>query len=766
MSSETAPLRLAAIADSSDDAIVGKTIEGIVTSWNRGAERIFGYSAAEMVGSSITRLLPPDRLPEEADFLARLARGERIEHFETTRLTKGGRLIDVSVTLSPIVDERGVVVGASKIARDISDRRRLERAADAQRKLREVTLASIGDAVLATDTQARVTFMNPVAEALTGWTASEAAGQPLDAVLHIVNERSRLPADNPVARVLKDGHVVGLANHTVLLGRHGGEHPIDDSAAPIHDDEGTVFGVVLVFRDVSARRAAEQNLVRLGAIVESSDDAIITKTLGGVVTSWNPAAERIFGYPAAEAVGRPMTFLFPPERLGEEAEFLQRLGRGERIQQFETERIRKDGRRIQVSVTMSPLRSPDGEIVGVSTIARDITERSQLLQREQAARREAQEANRLKDEFLATLSHELRTPLNAILGWTRMLRMGLLDAAATARALEVIDRNCRVQADLIADLLDVSRIISGRLTLESRPVDVRTPVQAAIDAVRPAALAKRIEMEAIIDPDLPMVTGDSERLQQVFWNLLVNAVKFTGRQGRVTMRARSSPSTVEISVSDNGTGIRAEDLPHIFERFRQADSSASRSQGGLGIGLALVRHLVELQGGTVRASSDGEGAGSTFTVRLPVRIAPLAEGPEAVGVPPSRTLPRLDEVRILLVEDDDDARDLVKDVLERCGAAVTTVASTPAALLLLRETRPDVLVSDIGMPGLDGYDLIRRMRQMEQTGGRMVPAIALTAYVGAEDRRRAMESGYQVHIPKPIDPLEVASAIAHLLHRE
>jgi PAS domain S-box-containing protein len=757
--------RLAAIIEFSDDAIVSKTLDGIVTSWNPAAERIFGYRAEEMIGASITRIFPPDRLSEEEEFLARLRRGERIEHFQTTRRTKDGRFINISVTLSPIMDETGRIVGASKIARDITSRVQDQAAAERQQRLLAVTLSSIGDGVVATDNFGKITFMNPTAEALTGWSGAEALGMPLDSVMTLLNEKTRERADNPVGLVLSEGHIVGLANHTVLVGKDGREHPIDDSAAPIHDEHGNVFGVVMVFHDVSERRRQQEELLRLAAIVESTDDAVITKTLGGIITTWNEAAERIFGYTAEEAIGRSITLLFPPERIGEEAEFMRRLAAGERIDHFQTERIRKDGARLHMSVTQSALKNEAGEIFGISKIARDITEQVALMRREQAARRDAEEANRVKDEFLATLSHELRTPLNAIFGWVRMLRMGALDPEAANRALEVIERNCKAQTDLISDLLDVSRIVTGRLTVEPRPIDFRTPVQAAVDAVRPSALAKGIDLSLQYAPEALVIPGDSDRLQQVFWNLLNNAVKFTGRGGRISVTVERAPSGVQGTVTDNGVGIAPEVLPHIFERFRQGDSSLGRPYSGLGIGLALVRHLVDLHGGTVDVRSAGEGKGASFIVRLPLMAIAARPGAADIFSGISRPFPRLDDLRILVVEDESEARDLVTEVLERCGATVTTADSAPSALLLLREDRPHVLISDIGMPELDGYEFIRRVRQMESMSGDSTPAIALTAYAGTEDRKRALEAGFHLHLAKPVDPLELVLAVARFGHR-
>jgi CheY-like chemotaxis protein len=372
----------------------------------------------------------------------------------------------------------------------------------------------------------------------------------------------------------------------------------------------------------------------------------------------------------------------------------------------------------------------------------------------------------VKDDFLATLSHELRTPLNAIFGWVRLLRMGALDAEGSAHALEVIERNCKAQTDLITDLLDVSRIVAGRLTLDRRPLDLRAPVQGAIDAVRPDALAKGIELTAQFSADPTIVSGDNDRLQQVFSNLLNNAVKFTQPNGRIAVTVERTSAGVEAIVTDTGSGIKPEVLPHIFERFTQGDNSPGRPPGGLGIGLALVRYLVGLHGGSVQAQSAGEGLGASFGVRLPIiAIATARQMREAPSAESVQTFPRLDRLRVLVVEDESEARDLVTGVLERCGAVVTMADSAPAALLLLREDRPHLLLSDIGMPGLDGYELIRRVRRMESSLDDTTPAIALTAYAGAEDRKRALEAGFHLHLAKPVDPLELVLAVARLARR-
>ncbi|HEY4573986.1 MAG TPA: response regulator [Thermoanaerobaculia bacterium] len=394
-------------------------------------------------------------------------------------------------------------------------------------------------------------------------------------------------------------------------------------------------------------------------------------------------------------------------------------------------------------------------------------ERARLLVLEQQARKQAEEANRTKDEFLATLSHELRTPLNAILGWVQVLRSGKLDPTAAARALETIERNARVQAQLIADLLDVSRIITGKLRLDFKPVDLRRIIDAALDSVRPAADAKGIQLEVSIAPLASPVLGDADRLQQVIWNLLSNSIKFTSRGGRVDVRLREADANAVIQVSDTGIGIRPDFLPYVFDRFRQAEGSITRTHGGLGLGLSIVRHLIELHGGTAEVESEGEGKGATFTVRLPLR-AELTEDPldsTAVGHSLFSKPDLLSGVRVVVVEDEADTRELLVMALQQCGAEVAAYGSAPEALAALDRAVPDVLLSDIGMPVQDGYDLIHKLRARGPGRGGDVPAAALTAYARAEDRLRALEAGYQTHLTKPVDPSELISTVARLAGR-
>lgn len=400
-------------------------------------------------------------------------------------------------------------------------------------------------------------------------------------------------------------------------------------------------------------------------------------------------------------------------------------------------------------------------------------ERTQLLVQEQNARAEAEKLNRLKDEFLSTVSHELRTPLNAILGWSQLLRTTQLDDARRHRALETIERNARSQAQLIDDLLDISRIISGKICLNVQAVDLSPVIESAIETVRPAADAKMIRLQSVLDPAAGPVLGDTERLQQIVWNLLSNAVKFTPKGRRVQVCLQRVNSHVEIIVADNGQGISAEFLPHVFERFRQADNSITRSFGGLGLGLAIVRQLVELHGGTVHAESLGEGQGATFTVKLPLMsVGPAAIEPERVHPVVGGSVSfdcsfQLDGLRILIVDDDPDIRDLLAYTLEVCGAEVIAVASAKEAISTLTQSSPplNILISDIGMPDEDGYSLLRRVRALEPEDRSRIPAIALTAYARTQDRTAALLAGFQSHIAKPVEPAELIAAIVNLAGR-
>jgi PAS domain S-box-containing protein len=432
---------------------------------------------------------------------------------------------------------------------------------------------------------------------------------------------------------------------------------------------------------------------------------------------------------------------------------------------------------MQQSARIAPLVA-DEVVVGTITVIDDVTERVErenrlveLLSNEKAARAEAETANRAKDEFLATVSHELRTPLNAIFGWVQVLRTGKLDKESSARALAAIERGSLAQSKLIDDILDAARIITGKLNLDVRPIDFAAVIDTSLETVRAAAEAKSIKIGAEIDSFVGPVSGDPNRLQQVVWNLLFNAIKFTPAGGNVRVCLRRVNSEAEFTVTDSGQGISAEFMPYVFDRFRQADSTISRKHGGLGLGLAIVRQVVELHGGTVLAESEGQGRGATFTVRLPLLAVQepgelaTSEGEAAFAGSHLASLPRLDNLRVLVVDDEADAREVLEIMLTQCGATLRTAASSREALKVLAEWRPDVLVSDIGMPGEDGYLLIRTVRALEPKLGGRIPAVALTGYAGPEERLRLMSAGYQMHITKPVELAELAMVVARLGRR-
>ena len=646
-SPELAQYWLAAIIESADDAIISKTLDGIITSWNKGAERIFGYTADEVIGKPITILIPEGHEDEEPAILARLRAGDRIEHYETVRVRKDGRHVEISLTVSPIRGPKGEIVGASKIARDITDQKRAGKELhEANARLKLALAASrLGD--WSWDAKTDVV------------TLSETAARIFD-----------LPLDAEVTR--------------------------------------TQLQTVLDEADLKPIRAA------------------VEKALA--------------------------------ERTDYEVEY--------RI-------TRKDGSQAWVMGRGRGIYADDGTVLGMLGFVQDITTRKTAEVENERLYRQAEESGRLKEEFLATVSHELRTPLSAILGWARMLRLGQLSEEHTARALDTIERNARAQAQLIDDLLDVSRIMTGKLRMDVRPSDPNAFIDAAVEAVRPAADAKGVRVQKVMDTGPVSIPGDPVRLQQVVWNLLSNAIKFTPRGGRVQIRSERVNSHLEIVVSDTGQGISPDFLPHVFDRFRQADQKTSRQHGGMGLGLAIVRHLVELHGGTVTATSDGEGTGATFTVTLP--ITPIYQIDSSGGrvhpaardlLPPDDGTDRLDGLEILVVDDEPDTRELLKQGLEYCGATVRVAGSANEAVDALVVSVPDILISDVGMPGIDGYDLIRQIRDLPRERGGSVAAIALTAYTRTEDRLQALRAGYDMHVPKPVELAELVAVAVSVARRK
>ena len=586
--------------------------------------------------------------------------------------------------------------------------------------------------------------------------------------------------EHVLAALLEHAQTRPSAGELVLRAHASAEHPVYFSAARNSPSEGP--GVSVIVTDLTAQKRNEAIVTseRLAnAILEQSAEPIIVCDVDGVVIRASGAARSIAD---GRVLRRAFVEAFPFQGLTLEHPVLSAL-RGNTTSGRELTLAVPGRATLSFLCTAAPLLDESARILGCVVALVDISDRKRiesapgmLLDAERAARAsaelartEAEASSRAKDEFLATVSHELRTPLNAMLGWSQLLTNNSLSAEKLSHALEVIQRNVLAQSRLVEDLLDVSRIISGQMRLEVQPVEAARVVGSAIESAKPAIEAKRITLQASLDPNAGQVLGDANRVQQVIWNLLSNATKFTPKNGKIAVDVRRAGELVEIVVADTGQGIASEFLPFVFDRFRQADGSFARRHGGLGLGLAIARHLVELHGGTITVESAGIGHGSTFTVRLPFagtrNTLPLPESglPSADFTPPGVVAePELRGIRVLVVDDDDDSRDLVVSILQKCGAITFPAASAEEALSIIGSERPDVLVSDIGMPGMDGYDLMRAVRALPDKRAQGVPAVAVTAYARSEDQRRALAEGFQLHLAKPIEPVLFANAVARL----
>ncbi|HKS28448.1 MAG TPA: PAS domain S-box protein [Pyrinomonadaceae bacterium] len=837
---------LSAIIESADDAIISKSLEGVIMSWNRGAERIFGYTADEVIGKSVTILIPADHIDEEPRILARIRSGQRIEHYETIRVRKDGTLVNISLTVSPIKDGSGKILGASKIARDISQRVRAEEELNETRRQLETVFNNATVSLFIMDKQQHCTYMNPAAERLTGYTLSEVQGRPLHDFIHHTRPDGRpYPLEEcPIDQALP--HNSQEQGEEVFVHKDGSFISVAFTASPIREADSPIGTIIEVRDTTEEKRAARERerllqleqeareetetINRLGQLISAELDLHkIVQAVTDAATELTGARFGSFFYNVLNEEGAsymlytlsgvpreafahfPMpraTDLFGPTFRGEGVVRIDDVKLDPRYGNNSPYYGMPEGHLPVTSYLAVPVISRSGEVLGGLFFGHPeagvFTERHERMvaglsaqgaiamdnarlyesvkrAREEAERvamenerlyREAQESSRLKDEFLATISHELRTPLTAILGWSHMLRTGQFSSESSLKALETIERNARAQGQLIDDLLDVSRIITGKLRIDVRPVDPNSFIEAAIEAVRPAAEARGVRVQKIMDTGVISVAGDPIRLQQVVWNLLSNAIKFTPRDGRVQVRLERVNSHIEIAVSDTGSGISQEFLPHVFDRFRQADQRTTRQHGGMGLGLSIVRHLVELHGGSVRAESEGLGKGSTFTVLLPVAPVYQSEMPTERVHPAARdTLPsyecaeRLDGLRVLVVDDEPDTRELLKTGLTQCGAEVSTAKSAMEALEAIEAATPDLLISDIGMPDMDGYELMKMIRELGADKGGRVPAIALTAYARTEDRLQALRAGYQMHVPKPVELAELVAVASSLVQR-
>jgi PAS domain S-box-containing protein len=655
----------------------------------------------------------------------------------------------------------------------------------------QVILRGVTDGVTAQDATGKLIFANAAAVRTLGFdTAEQLLAAPVAELMQrfeLFDEEGRpFPIDHLPSRVALATHAA--APEVTLRFRikeSGEEHWSLVSANPILDDEGRARGVINIFRDVTLRRReAERRLFVAEAssvLASSLDFATTLATVARLAVPRVADSCIVHILESGGGVRQVAAAHDDPSKARAALEVERRTPPDPAIEEWVTRVLRTGKPEVNGSRMIVPLRARDhtlGALTLVATAAGAVFREGDLAFAEQLATaaamavdnarlyHEAQEANRLKDEFLATVSHELRTPLNAMLGWARLLRAGELAPEMNERALAAIERNALAQAQLIEDLLDVSRIITGKLRLDVRSIEVARVIDSAVDAVRPAADAKGLRIDVSVDRMVGTISADAARLEQVAWNLLSNAVKFTPRGGRVLVSASLVESHLELAVSDNGAGIRPDFLPLVFDRFRQADNRGTQSHTGLGLGLSIARHLVELHGGAIRAESDGEGKGATFTVVLPIAAVYRDDAPSQSGLGlTSVEVPPLDGVRIVVVDDEDDGRELITMILEQLGAQVMAAASAEDAISAVKRFAPHVLVSDIGMPGEDGYSLIRRIRALSPEQGGTVAAAALTAYARAEDRTRALLAGFQQHLVKPIEPKELAVVVANLAGR-
>jgi PAS domain S-box-containing protein len=857
---ETAALRLAAIVESSDDAILSKDLDGTIRSWNRGAEKLFGYTASEAVGRSIRLIIPADRQSEEDEVLAKIRAGDNIDHFETIRRRKDGTLVPISLTVSPIRSTTGEVIGASKIARDLSDKRRAEALlavvreaqADLQRRLMKLVAASasllisprledvvpaalnLANQLLTPDGCAvwrlrtaernwRIESSQGVSERfasviLSSYNDAPVSTAPFSEPLiaedvnaaPILGERVQAYRDEGIASMMAVPlRVSGEVSGTLTL-YYRKPHHFSDVEVETARALGNLVSAAITTAELydALRRSRDQSdfLAEAAAILGGSLD--YQDTLTRVV---HLAVPHIADWCAVDLVSesgeteRLAVAHVDPDKMGLAREFQQRFpedptsrysvgyvirtGAPLLVPQITDEMLQAGARspehlaavrQLGITSYMCVPLAAHGRILGALTFvaaapgrryteadlrfAQGVASRAALAVDNARAYEQIRRANQLKDDFLATLSHELRTPLNAILGYARMLKSGMVPEDRLSRAFDILYRNAASLTQLVEDVLDISRIVSGKIQLKVRRVELPPLVATTIETVQPAAEAKGVDLHTSVDPRAAPVAADPDRLQQVLWNLLSNAVKFTPSGGRVEVTLERQDSHVEIVVADTGIGIAPEFLPHLFERFRQGDSRFAREFGGLGLGLAIARHLVEMHGGTITAASEGPGKGATFRVTLPVMSMAAVASRERGEIGPRVDGQRLDGLHVLVADDEDDALIMLREVLESAGARVTTAKSAEETLGLLALEAPDLLLSDIGMPGIDGFELIRRVRQLPSPV-RHVPAAAVTAYARTEDRDRALRSGFQVHLTKPIDPGELLTAVQSLAGR-
>jgi len=725
-------------------------LEGKILEANEAVSRLLGLRRDEVLEQSISRFLGQDEAREFVVALREVVERDVTRNVRLQPRSASGEMIPTTLNASALRDTDGSIIGAIGILRDM-------RELDQARAYAENLIKNAPDPVFVSDLEGKIHQANDAVFSLLGFRPDELIEQSLSRIISPEETWEFMVA-------LREVVDRGVTRNARLHPRSasGDVIPTALNASALRDTDGRVIGAIGILRDM---RELDKARAYAESLIKNAPDPVFVSDLEGKILQANDAVSHLLGFRQDEVVEQSVSRFLGAD---ETREFVAALR--EVVEHGVSRNVRlhprsASGEVISTTLNASALRAADGNVIGAIGILRDMRAYEQVLQDLEDSRRELRDADQAKDRFLAIVSHELRTPLTAMLGWVRLLTTGMLDEATSARALPVIERNTKLLAQLIDDLLDVSGIVAGKLRLEVGPVDLVAVIESAIEAVQGLADAKSIGLKAVLDPSAGSVAGDPGRLQQVVWNLLANAIKFTPCRGRIDLRLERAGSHARLTVRDTGRGISPELLPHIFDRFRQDERT--RQHGGLGLGLAIVRHIVKLHEGSVWAESDGEGRGATLVVELPLPTDDVrsAQKPAAVyrrlGSASSRLI-NLAGRRILVVDDEADARDLLAEILGQAGADVIVVGSADEALEMLRRWRPDVLVSDIGMPGDDGYVLIRKVRALGPEEGSQVRALALTAYARSEDRALALEAGFHTHIAKPVDPLELTALIAGL----
>jgi PAS domain S-box-containing protein len=750
--SPTARPTLAAdiIIANAPDPVFVCDLEGKILEANDAVSRLLGLQRDEVLEQSISRFLSQNEAREFVVALREVVERDVTRNVRLQPRSASGEMIPTTLNASALRDTDGNIIGAIGILRDM-------RELDQARAYAESLIKNAPDPVFVSDLEGKLHQANDAVFSLLGFRPDELIEQSLSRIISPEETSEFMVA-------LREVVERGVTRNARLHPRSasGDVIPTTLNASALRDTDGKVIGAIGILRDM---RELDKARAYAESLIKNAPDPVFVSDLEGKILQANDAVSQLLGFRQDQVVEQSVSRFLGTD---ETREFVAALR--EVVEHGVSRNVRlhprsASGEVISTTLNASALRDAEGDVIGAIGILRDMRAYEQVLHDLEESRRELRDADQAKDRFLAVVSHELRTPLTAMLGWVRLLTTGMLDDVTSARALTVIERNTKILAQLIDDLLDVSRIVAGKLRLEVGPVDLVAVIESAIEAVQGLADAKSVGLKAVLDPSAGSVAGDPGRLQQVVWNLLSNAIKFTPNRGRIDLRLEHAGPHARLTVRDTGQGISPELLPHIFDRFRQDERP--RRHGGLGLGLAIVRHIVELHDGKVWAESDGEGRGATLVVELRLPIDDVRPAPKPAAVyrrfesAPSRLI-NLTGRRILVVDDEADARDLLREILSQAGAEVAVVACADEALETLRRWRPDVLVSDIGMPGDDGYVLIRKVRALRPEEGGHVRALALTAYARSEDRALALEAGFHTHIAKPVDPLELTALIAGL----